>query len=608
MRLRRRAVFARALLPAAVVVGLALFASQQASAAPFGGRGFGGSRSFTMQRVVQPRVVQPRVSTMPRMKTVTSSKMPGAKTSKYGNQSSRLGARAATSPDGRKPPKGPTVGEKPPRTVDGGGATRPPRPDRPIGPGRDPRPPRGPGIGPVIVGTGVAIGTGAAVGSAVAAPSPSLGGPTGPAGSGPGGPPSAGANINIPPLNENRFVPNEVVLEFAGNFPPQAMTDLARRHRLARLDSVNLPSVNATYFRARIVDGRPVRAVLAALRNEATLRAGQPNYLFMISQELPTDTPAAFTPPPAAMPSLTPVAAAAGALPALGGDPAQYALAKLRLQEAHTLTKGNNVLVAVIDSGIDASHPELRGVIAGTFDALGKTEKPHMHGTAIAGTIAARSRLMGVAPAARILAIRAFGEAGASAQATTFAIIKSIDHAMTQRARVINMSFNGPQDPGMSRALATARARGLVLVAATGNLGELSPPQYPAADPNVIAVSATDAEDNLFKASNRGSHVAVAAPGVDILVPIPNANYDLTSGTSLAAAHVSGIVALILERKPGLDPDSVRRVLLVSARDIGDPGKDDLFGAGLADAYQALLALEPRTADRSAEPMASAER
>ena len=217
------------------------------------------------------------------------------------------------------------------------------------------------------------------------------------------------------------------------------------------------------------------------------------------------------------------------------------------------------MLVAVIDSGVDAGHPELRGVIAGTFDALNKAEKPHTHGTAMAGTIAARSRLMGVAPAARILAIRAFGASGNSAEATTFAILKGIDHAMAQNARIINMSFAGPADPGLSRSLAAARARGIVLVAAAGNFGEKSPPQYPAADPNVIAVTATDAEDKLFARSNRGGHIAVAAPGVDILVPSPNANYDVTTGTSVAAAHVSGVIALILERKPNLDPDACAR-------------------------------------------------
>jgi subtilisin family serine protease len=254
------------------------------------------------------------------------------------------------------------------------------------------------------------------------------------------------------------------------------------------------------------------------------------------------------------------------------------------------------VLVAVIDSGIDAAHPDLAGVVTGFFDALDSDEKPHTHGTAIAGAIAAQARLLGVAPAARILAIRAFSMSGNTAEATTFAILRSIDHAAGQGARIINMSFAGPGDPGLSRQLAAARARGIVLIAAAGNAGPKSPPLYPAADPNVIAVSATDPEDKLFEASNRGRHVAIAAPGVDILLPAPEANYQVISGTSFAAAHVSGIAALLLEKKPDLGHDGVRKILLSSAKDLGPRGKDDQFGAGLADAYQAILALEPKTA------------
>ena len=168
------------------------------------------------------------------------------------------------------------------------------------------------------------------------------------------------------------------------------------------------------------------------------------------------------------------------------------------------------------------------------------------------------------------------------------------------------MSFAGPADPAMSRAIAAAHARGIVLVAAAGNLGAKSPPQYPAADPNVIAVTATDAEDKLFAASNRGRHVAVAAPGVDILVPSPNANYQLTIGHVVCGGpRQRRHRALIVERKPGLDPDAVRRILISTARDLGPRGQDDQFGAGLADAYQAILALEPRTVagpDVPAEP------
>jgi subtilisin family serine protease len=303
-------------------------------------------------------------------------------------------------------------------------------------------------------------------------------------------------------------------------------------------------------------------------------------------------------------PRATPAAATLGALPA-AGDPAQYALAKLRLNEAHTLATGNRVLVAVIDSGVDLGHPELQGVVAGSFDALNKPEKPHAHGTAIAGTISSRARLLGVAPAARILAIRAFGAAGVSAEATSFALIKGVQYATAQRARFVNMSFAGPQDPGLARHLAAAKASGMVLIAASGNFGPKSPPQYPAADPNVIAVSATDASDNLFRAANRGRHIAVAAPGVDILLPAPNADYQLTSGTSFAAAHVSGIAALILERKPDLTPDAVRTILMSTAKDLGPSGRDDEFGAGLVDAYQAITSLETTTA--GAPPAAQAQ-
>jgi subtilisin family serine protease len=250
----------------------------------------------------------------------------------------------------------------------------------------------------------------------------------------------------------------------------------------------------------------------------------------------------------------------------------------------------------VIDSGIDLGHPELQGAVAGSFDALEKPEKPHTHGTAIAGAIVAHARLMGAAPAARILAIRAFGTTGVGSDATTVAIIKGLKYATDQKARVINMSFAGPTDPGLGRQLAAAKANGAVLVAAAGNFGPKSGPQYPAADPNVIAVSATDTNDQIFKASNIGPHIAVTAPGVDILLPAPDNDYQLTSGTSFSAAYVSGVAALILQRAPELKPDGVRKILEQTAKDLGPKGKDPEYGAGLVDAYQAILAAQPNAA------------
>jgi subtilisin family serine protease len=273
------------------------------------------------------------------------------------------------------------------------------------------------------------------------------------------------------------------------------------------------------------------------------------------------------------------------------GDPAQYALATLRLPEAHTLAHGANVTIAVIDSGIDLKHPELAGAISDSFDALGSKEGPHVHGTGIAGVIVAHARLMGSAPAANIVAIRAFATAPSGAESTSFVVLKALDYAASHGAQIVNMSFAGPKDALIERGIAAAASKGIVMVAAAGNAGPKSPPLYPAANPNMIAVSATDAHDKLFAASNRGSHIAIAAPGVDIFLPAPDEKYQMTSGTSFSAAYISGLVALMLERNPALKPEEVRATLMKTARDLGSPGRDDLFGAGEADAFAAVSAV-----------------
>jgi subtilisin family serine protease len=171
------------------------------------------------------------------------------------------------------------------------------------------------------------------------------------------------------------------------------------------------------------------------------------------------------------------------------------------------------------------------------------------HGTAIAGTIAANSKLVGVAPKVRILALRAFSGSGESAQSTTFNILKGIDWAAAKNTRIINMSFAGPGDPMLRQMLAIAKARGIVLVAAVGNAGPKSPPLFPGADAGVIGATATDADDRLMPQANRDPQVAVAAPGVEILAAAPDGKYQITSGPSVAAAHVSGVAALLLANR-----------------------------------------------------------
>lgn len=374
-----------------------------------------------------------------------------------------------------------------------------------------------------------------------------------------------GAGNSTPAAVDLRTFANEFVAEIDGALSATEADELARRHGLTRVSSENFPLIGATFGLFRITDGRPSETVRREFAADGSVRSVQPNFRYVLQDQkssVPTE-----------------------------GDPAQYALARLRLPQAHTLAHGANVTVAVIDSGIDAQHPELAHSIADNFDALGSAEGPHVHGTGIAGAIVAHAKLMGSAPEARIIAIRAFGGSTGGAQSSSYIVLRSLNYAAEHGAQIVNMSFAGPKDAVIERAIAAAAARGLVLIAAAGNAGAKSPPLYPAANPNVIAVSATDQQDKLFSASNRGNYIALAAPGVDIFLPAPDGKYQMTSGTSFSAAYVSGVAALLLERNYTLKPEALRMTLAKTARDLGSPGRDDLFGDGEADAFAAVMAV-----------------
>jgi subtilisin family serine protease len=186
-------------------------------------------------------------------------------------------------------------------------------------------------------------------------------------------------------------------------------------------------------------------------------------------------------------------------------------------------------------------------------------------------------------------------------------IVKGIDWAISQGAKVVNMSFAGPKDPTLAKAFAAANAKKVVLIAAAGNAGPKSPPLFPGAETGVIAVSATDADDAVYVNANRGKYVSVAAPGVDILVPAPDGNYEFTTGTSVAAAHVSGVAALLLQRDPRLDPAAVRDILTSTARQLGKTqgGRNDETGHGLVDPLKALQSLGARSAGVTAPAVAA---
>jgi len=167
----------------------------------------------------------------------------------------------------------------------------------------------------------------------------------------------------------------------------------------------------------------------------------QPNYVYALQEQATAPAPAA------------------QGEPEPQGDAAQYILEKLKMLDVHRMVRGANIPIAVIDSEIDFTHPDLVGVVAQRFSAVGGApEKPHPHGTGMAGAMAARQRVLGTAPAARLLAVHAFSSNAAKAESTTFNILKGIDWAVGQGARVINMS-SSPARRIPRSTLAQARLR-----------------------------------------------------------------------------------------------------------------------------------------------------
>ncbi len=263
----------------------------------------------------------------------------------------------------------------------------------------------------------------------------------------------------------------------------------------------------------------------------------------------------------------------------------------------HSDASGKGQLIAVIDTGVDASHPDLSGRLRGPVDTTGNGFAAENHGTAVAGIIAAEADnaigSYGVAPAAEILPIKACEPrepGGLAARCTTSTLVKALDVAMNEDAAIINMSLAGPPDDLVSRYVNLALDQGRLVVAGAGNGGIHAKPGYPAAIPRVLAVTAVDAIDRLYTQANRGDYIDVAAPGVDIVATVPDGQYPPLSGTSMAAAHVTGIAALIRELNPLMTAREIAMVIRTSSRDLGAAGVDAVFGAGLVDACKAASA------------------
>ncbi|MBI3565778.1 MAG: S8 family peptidase [Elusimicrobia bacterium] len=272
-------------------------------------------------------------------------------------------------------------------------------------------------------------------------------------------------------------------------------------------------------------------------------------------------------------------------LPA-GVDAAEvpWGIARVNAPNAWAVTKGEGVKVAVIDTGIDCGHPDLKANCAGGYNAFDSSKPPmddNEHGTHVAGTIAGvldGKGVVGVAPKARLYAVKVLDKDGAGGLTS---IIKGLIWAGKNRMDVANMSLGAPMGTIFMRAAVKyAQMNGVTVVAAAGNDGKAV--NYPGAYPEVIAVAALTPQDGIASFSSRGRQVQFIAPGEDVKSSVPGGGYALFDGTSMATPHVAGLAALAVARGAH-GVDAVRAALRRAARPL--PGlKAEEQGAGVVDA------------------------
>jgi len=279
----------------------------------------------------------------------------------------------------------------------------------------------------------------------------------------------------------------------------------------------------------------------------------------------------------------------------------QWHLRYLNVTAAHEISRGEGVKVGVVDSGVDAKHPDLSGAVLvgtdfvggdGTIDGAG-------HGTRMAALIAARGQpggngSLGIAPAAQVLPI----DAGLTSNSMS---PEGVDWAVQHGARVICLALGSQSEPTrLIKAVERAIAADVVVVAAAGNRPEDKTVDYPARMPDVVAVAGVDRNGNHADVSVTGPEIDIAAPAVDIVAATINKTYASGTGTSDATAIVAGAAALVRSKFPDLKAPEVVRRLTATAVDKGAPGRDEEYGYGVVNLVGALTADVPAASTPSA--------
>ncbi|MDB5100225.1 MAG: peptidase [Cyanobacteria bacterium RYN_339] len=372
------------------------------------------------------------------------------------------------------------------------------------------------------------------------------------------------------------YDPGRVVVRFKKAAAATGAASLASRLGLRTLGAI--PALDAAVL--AVPTGKTVTSVLGSLRGAAEVAYAEPDYIVRAS-------------------------GANGPVvdPAIHIDPdlsTQWGLDKVHAPQAWQVTRGSaDVVVAVLDTGVDLEHPDLRANLVPGITYWPEQGAPmdyHGHGTHVAGIIAAKlgntEGGAGVAPGCKIMPIKVMGPKGPEGKVEFVAagLVWAADHG----AKIANMSLGDEGTSTLLRdAVAYALSKDVVIVAASGNFdpekhSTTNTLDYPAGYPGVMAVGATDSDDQLADFSFWGSWLSVVAPGVEIYSTVPGNAYRGEDGTSMASPFVAGVAALVRSRFPRLSGVEVKRRIENTAKDLGNPGADDHFGHGRIDAAAAV--------------------
>jgi subtilisin family serine protease len=323
------------------------------------------------------------------------------------------------------------------------------------------------------------------------------------------------------------FVPGQVLTVLGErDFSEALLKELEGKYGLSVLDVFPLKSIGVMTILFR-TGGKDVLNTAQELSRDRRFMSVQPNYISSTSAD------------------------------SLAG--ANYASGLMQVEKLHVSLKGRGIRVAVIDTGVDTDHPNLAGRVTLSKNFVrGESSAPEIHGTAVAGIIAAQggSGIRGIAPEAEILGLRACRQiARERPQGECFSdsLARALDEAILQKAQVVNMSFGSPaNDPLALRLLEKGAEQGILFVASAGNNPNDRDLRFPASLPVVVSVSGFDEKLRPYPNEEIGKKTSVSAPAVNIITTVPGNRHNFLTGTSFSSAYVSGLLALALEKDRAL--------------------------------------------------------